>query len=68
MNKWLELDGSLFMFGVGGITRVEPLGEGDRYVGGRKIEYNTSLYQGTTRITIVKDTVEEIKKLLTESN
>lgn len=67
MNKWLELDGSLYMFGQGGITRIEELSEGDRYIGGRRIEYNTTLFQGTTKITIVKATVEEIKNLLTNN-
>ena len=66
MNKWLELDGNLYMFGSGGVTRVEPLGEGDSYINGKRIGYNTALYMGTTKLTIVKATAEEIKKLLTD--
>ena len=59
---WINLSGNLYLFGSGGVTRVED------YVSyqnnGVRSENQTSLFSGTTRITAVKESIDEIKTLL----
>lgn len=60
-NKWLELSGSLYLFGQGGINRLEPVDQRDTT---KKYIYITELYQGLTKIATVKESIEEIKEKL----
>lgn len=65
MNKWLMLSDSLYMFGLGGVNRLE---ENNHYKSdGTKSDYKTVLYIGTSSIAVVKESIEEIKKLLTDN-
>jgi len=60
-SKWLELSGSLYLFGEGGINRIEPVDQRDTH---KKYIYITELYQGLSRIAAVKESLEEIKEML----
>lgn len=56
---FIKLSEGIFGFGNGGVNRVEPMDI--RY---EKTCYNTVLYNNLTKITAVKETVDEIKLLL----
>lgn len=60
---WLQLSGSLFYFGSGGVTRVE---EHTGYVETtqKKSDHKSKLMAGTTSITLVNETPAEIYALL----
>lgn len=62
MGTWLKLSDNLFYFGHGGITRIEP--NVDYTLTGKPSEYRTRLFEGQKQITVVKETIEEIKDLL----
>lgn len=61
--KFIKLSEGIFGFGNGGINRIEPTD--NRY--GDTV-YNTVLYRDLKKISAVKETVEELEKLLNESN
>lgn len=64
MNKWLELSEGLYMFGQGGVTRLEPY---KAYLtDGKRSEYITELFMGTARVGVVKDSIEDILQELHE--
>jgi hypothetical protein len=55
-NKWINLSEGVFLFGPGGINRIEPMDKRD----GVKTPYQTVLYSNLTKISVVKETIEEI--------
>lgn len=59
-GTWLNLSDGLYLFGQGGIDRLE---ESPHHENG-KSEMRTALYKGQTKITIVKESLETIKILL----
>lgn len=56
---FIKLSEGIFGFGNGGINRIEPI---DLRYG--KSPYNSVLYNNLTKITAVKETIQEIEKLL----
>jgi hypothetical protein len=58
---WLNLSESLYYFGQGGVTKVEPL---PTWSDIRKGGSNTELFEGNKHIGAVKETVLEINELL----
>jgi hypothetical protein len=64
MNKWLQLSEGTYLFGQGGVNRIEPM---DKRTG-IKTPYNTVLYSDNTRITVVKETEKQIYELLLDIN
>lgn len=59
---WLRLSENLYCFGATGINRIEEI---TTYkVDGSRAEYQTALFVGATKITAVKESVEEIETLL----
>lgn len=64
MNKWLMLSDNLFLFGPGGVIRTDSQ---DTYMhDGSKSEYKTVLYSVSGKVTVVKESVDDILKLLLE--
>ena len=61
MSNWLNLSEGLFLFGPNSINRVEPIDS--RYAASTN-EYKTVLYNNTTKIATVKNSVDEIKQML----
>jgi hypothetical protein len=59
-SNWIQLSEGIYFFGAGGINRIEPLDKRN----GVQTPYNTVLYCGNERITVVKETEEEIAKFL----
>lgn len=59
-NTWLFLSEGLYLFGVGGVNRIE---ESPHHHNG-KSEMHTALYVGQTRLTTVKESVEYISSQL----
>ena len=57
--KFIRLSEGIFGFGQGGVNRIEPID--NRY--GETI-YNTVLYSNMMKISAVKETVDEVQKLL----
>lgn len=57
--KFIRLSEGIFGFGSGGINRIETID--NRY--GDTV-YNTVLYSNLTKISAVKETLEEVQKLL----
>jgi hypothetical protein len=64
MSKWLQLSEGIYLFGNGGINRIEPMDKRN----GVQTPYNTVLYSNTDRITVVKETEEQILNLLVDTN
>lgn len=64
MSKYLQLSEGLFLFGQGGVTRVEPLDKRGSSGYSTDSEFNTVLYNNNLKITVVKNTVDEILKML----
>lgn len=64
MSKFLKLSEGLFLMGQGGIVRIEPLAVEYGFGQVKENDFKTVLYAATGKITVVKDTVEEIEKLL----
>ena len=62
---WLNLSDTLVFVGNGGINRFEELGQYDK---SKEQGYNTVLFSGLTRITLIKETVQEIQKLLNKTS
>lgn len=62
INKWIKLSEGTYLFGPGGINRVEPVNV--RKSDGSLSDYKTALFVGLTKITTVKDTEEEIEEKL----
>lgn len=62
MGTWLNLSKNLFYFGNGGINRVEP--NIDYTLAGKPSIYKSRLFEGQRQITVVEETVEQIKELL----
>lgn len=58
---WLELSGGLYLFGQGGINRIEPVDQRDT---SRTYVYVTELYSGLTKVATVKESIETIKEML----
>lgn len=56
MNTWLKLSEGSFLFAPDSINRFEPIENRE----GRTTPYNTVLYNNTTKITVVKETEQEI--------
>ena len=56
---FLRLSEGIFGFGSGAINRIEPID--DRY---GDSPYKTVLYNNLQKITAVKETLEEVQKLL----
>ena len=57
MNFWLKLSEGVFLFGQGGITSVKSIDLRDKpesYI------YRTELFSGDKRISLVKESVDEI--------
>jgi 23S rRNA maturation-related 3'-5' exoribonuclease YhaM len=64
MNKWLELSGSLYLFGENSVNRVE---EHIFYLNnGERSDYKTALFHKTSQIAVVKESIQEIKEKLNE--
>lgn len=63
MSKWIQLSEGIYLFGNGGINRIEPMDKRN----GTQTPYNTVLYSNTDRITVVKETEEQILKLLIDT-
>jgi hypothetical protein len=57
MSKWLLTSDGAFLFGQGGITRVEPFRD---WVDGIKVCKGTQLYIGTTLIAKVENDYDDI--------
>jgi hypothetical protein len=57
--KFIRLSEGIYGFGSGGVNRIEPID--NRY--GATV-YNTVLYNNLTKIGAVKETVEDVQKLL----
>jgi hypothetical protein len=55
---WIKLSAGVFLFGRGGVTRFET-NNGYDFDGGRS-PYLTVLYSDASKLTIVKESVEEI--------
>lgn len=64
MSKWLQLSEGIYLFGNGGINRIEPMDKRN----GLETPYNTVLYSDTNKITIVKETEEQILNLLIDTS
>lgn len=58
-SKWLRLSEGLFYFGTGGCNRLEEVD--NRY--GESI-YKTALFSNNTKLSAVKESLEDIQKLL----
>lgn len=54
--KFIELSEGVYLFGEGGINRFEPMDKRD----GIRTAYETILYNNTSKISCVKETVQEI--------
>jgi hypothetical protein len=67
MNKptWLILTDSLYLFGPGGITRVEE--HKAHLTDGSRSAYKSALYEGQKQITVVRESVAEIIEKLAEN-
>lgn len=59
-SSWVQLSEGIYLFGEGGINRVEPLDKRN----GIKTPYNSVLFHNNERITVVKETEKEILKIL----
>jgi hypothetical protein len=57
--KFIRLSEGIFGFGSGGVNRIEPID--DRY---GDSPYKTVLYNNLQKITAVKETVQDVQKLL----
>jgi hypothetical protein len=62
-NKWLQLSEGIFLFGTGGINRIEPMDKRN----GVKTPYNTVLFSDNNKITVVKETEKQIYELLLDN-
>lgn len=61
-GKWLHLSDQLIYFGPGGVTRIDTIKNFKS--DGTKSDYCTELYEGSKRMTVVKESIDEIHKLL----
>jgi hypothetical protein len=62
MNSvFLKLSEGLFLFGQGGVNRIEPID--NRY---SESVYKTVIYNNLTKISAVTETVAEIEKMLVD--
>jgi hypothetical protein len=59
MSKFLKLSEGLFLFGNGGVNRIEEID--NRY--GASV-YKTALFNNLQKISAVKESLEDIQKLL----
>ena len=64
MSKFIKLSEGLFLIGEGGVNRIEPLALEYGFGEVRESVFKTVLYSNTIKITTVKETIEEIEKLL----
>lgn len=64
MSKWIQLSEGVYLFGNGGVNRIEPMDKRN----GIQTPYNTVLYSNADRITVVKETEEQILNLLVDTS
>lgn len=60
---WLKLSDSVFYFGPGGITVLKQIDLRDKP---SSYLYKTELYANNAKIDFVKETVEQIEKMIME--
>ncbi len=62
ISTWIKFENDgLYLFGEGGITRVEPF---TGYDAQQKKVSGSVLYSGITRVTVTSYTLEQIQELL----
>jgi hypothetical protein len=60
-NKWLILSQNLYLFGNGGVSKVEEI---DTRLLTKETTYRTALFCTNVKVGVVQESVEEIQRML----